>query len=72
MKMTGVEVPLETLSKKIKPNTVFIVASDDQGAIKAVKVDHDSIPLDEPIFRVEAGCFVRVNGKIVWKDPCPK
>ena len=38
MKLTGVEVPAETLFK-LQPNTVIAVISDDKGEIRTVKVD---------------------------------
>ncbi|HRD50389.1 MAG: hypothetical protein JNK95_10680 [Candidatus Competibacter sp.] len=78
--MTGVEVPFETLSK-IEPNTVFIVISDEKGVVKIVKVNHNSIPIGEPFLRVspnssdtgqpQGGCWVRINGLVIWMDPCP-
>jgi|OpeIllAssembly_1097287.scaffolds.fasta_scaffold07821_2 hypothetical protein len=80
MKMTGVEVPFETLSK-IEPNTVLVVISDDQGKVRVVKVDHPSIVTDEAFLKVTAntsdaeqlqgGCWVRTSTGMVWMDPCP-
>ena len=70
MKLTGVEVPTETLFK-LQPNTVIAVISDDKGEIRVVKVDHGSIPKDESFLKVAGGCFVPVNGRLVWVNPCP-
>lgn len=70
MKLTGVEVPAETLLK-LQPNTVIAVISDDKGEIRTVKIDHDSIAKDESFLRVAGGCFVRINGQLVWVNPCP-
>ena len=70
MKLTGVEVPTETLFK-LPPNTVIAVISDDKGEIRKVKVDHDSIPKGESFLKVAGGCFVRINGQLVWVNPCP-
>lgn len=79
MKLTGIEVPVETLDN-IEPDTVLVVISDENGGIRVVKVDHDSIPAGESFLRVignandaqpQSGCWVRSNGGMVWKDPCP-
>lgn len=81
MPLTGVEVPVETL-EKVDPNTVLLVISDDKGSVRVVKVDHHSISVNEAFLRVTAnaleggaqlqsGCWVRMNGQLVWKDPCP-
>ncbi len=70
MKLTGVEVPAETLFK-LQPNTVIAVISDDKGEIRTVKVNHDSIAKDEAFLSVASGCFIRINGHLVWVDPCP-
>ena len=78
MKLTGVEVPVETLSN-IETNRVFIVIADDHGAVRVVKVDHSSIVTGEAFLKVTTnasgeqpgGCWVMVNGIPVWKDPCP-
>jgi len=70
MRLTGVEVPVDTLSK-VEPNTVLMVISDEKGKVKVVKVDRDSISQSEPLVRVAGGCWVYINGKWVWKDPCP-
>jgi fructose-bisphosphate aldolase class 1 len=71
MSLTGVEVSVETLSRQIEPNTTLVVISDEKGAVKVVKIDHDSIPKGESLVRVAGGCWVRVNGTMVWKNPCP-
>ncbi len=80
MKLTGVEVPFETLSN-IEPNTVLMVISDDQGKVRVVRVDHPSIVTDEAFLKVTAnssdeeqpqgGCWVRIGSNLVWMDPCP-
>lgn len=70
MKLTGVEVPAETLSK-VEPNTVLIVISDANGKLNVVKVDRDSISQGESLVRVATGCWVRTNGGWKWMDPCP-
>ena len=81
MTLSGVEVPFAMLNH-VEQNTVYVVISDENGDKKIYKVDHDSIPADEPLLRVSAstlesgaqtqsGCWVRNNGGMVWKDPCP-
>ncbi len=77
MKMTGVEVPVDTL-KNVQPNTVLVVFTDkSSGDIKVVQVDNDSIPKGEAFVRVntsdsgQGGCWVIVNGCFEWRDPCP-
>lgn len=77
MNLTGVEVPVDTLSN-IQPNTILVVISDDQGKVRVVKVDPQSAPTGTAILRVAAtedqlqgGCWVRTNGNWEWKDPCP-
>ena len=78
MKLTGVEVAPETLSK-IEPDTILVVISDDQGKFRVVKIDPSSIVMGEAFLKVVAdasdkqpgGCWVMVNGVPVWKDPCP-
>ena len=80
MKLTGVEVPVETLSN-IEPNTVLMVISDDQGKARAVKIDNSSIVTDEAFLKVTAnssdeespqgGCWVRIGDHLAWVDPCP-
>lgn len=80
--LTGVEVPLEALTN-IAPYTVLMIISDGNRKIHTVKVDHYSIPLNESLVRVisndasgntalsQGGCWVRNNGTLVWKNPCP-
>jgi len=73
MSLTGVEVNVsaDDLLKKLPPSTVIAVISDDKGQIRTVKVDHDSIPKGESFLKVAGGCFVRINGQLVWVNPCP-
>ncbi len=70
MKLTGVEVPAETLSK-VEPNTVLMVISDEKGKLNVVKVDRNSISQGQSLVRVASGCWVRNNGGWKWVDPCP-
>ena len=77
MSLSGIEVPVETLSN-IQPNTILVVISDHQGKIRVVKVDPQSAPTGSAILRAAAtgdplpgGCWVRTNGSWEWKDPCP-
>lgn len=81
MQLTGIEVPVEPLDQ-LEPNTVLVVISDEKGSVRVVKVDSHSIPANESFLRVTAnapesgeqpqgGCWVRVNGNLVWMDPCP-
>jgi hypothetical protein len=71
MRLTGVEVSVETLSKKIEPNTTLVVISDANGKVNVVKVDHDSVKKGELLVRVAGGCWVRDNGGWKWMNPCP-
>ncbi len=80
MKLTGVEVSVESLFK-LEPNTMLSIISDEHGEIRLVKIDNRSLPEGEAILRVTAstgdqtkpqsGCYVLVDGKWVWMDPCP-
>lgn len=70
MKLTGVDVPASTLSK-VDPKMVLLVISDEKGKVNVVKVYHDSISQGESLVRVAGGCWVRNNGTLVWKNPCP-
>jgi hypothetical protein len=78
MALTGVEVPLSTLSN-IPPNTILAVITDAQGTAKVVQIDCSSIAADQAFLRVTTsadgeqpgGCWVMVYGVPVWKDPCP-
>lgn len=58
MKLTGVEVPAETLFK-LEPNTFLAVISDKDGNVRVIKVEaHDdmthSIPADTVLCVAEA------------------
>lgn len=81
MKLTGIEVPFDTLST-LEPDTILIVISDRDGIQKLVKIDNQSIADGEVILRVAAntaekgaqpqsGCYVLIGGKLTWADPCP-
>lgn len=70
MQLTGVAVLAKSL-ESVPPNTVLMVISDDKGIVKIIKIDHDSMPTNEPLLRVKGGCWVIINGKLEWKDPCP-
>ena len=81
MKLTGVEIPFDTLYT-LEPDTVLVVISDQNGIKKLVKIDNPSLPDGEVVLRVEtdaiteeqqpqSGCYVWTNGKWVWVDPCP-
>ncbi|MCP5158797.1 MAG: hypothetical protein H6975_05165 [Gammaproteobacteria bacterium] len=77
MSLTGVEVPAATLDS-IKPNTILMVISDDQGKARVIQIDPQSAPKGEAILRVapgdsqsQGGCWVRTNGGWEWVDPCP-
>ncbi|MCP5126103.1 MAG: hypothetical protein H6973_10905 [Gammaproteobacteria bacterium] len=77
MSLTGVEVPVEALDN-VEPNTVLVVISDEQGRVKVVKIDPQSVVAGEAFLKVaaaenqpQAGCWVFYGGKWVWIDPCP-
>ena len=84
MSLTGVEVPhgtIENIKKYIKPNMVLVVISDDEGKVRVAKVDHPSIPTDQPFLKITAGsspdtaqaqggCWKLINGQLVWFNPC--
>lgn len=78
MTLTGVEVPLSTLSNP-QPNTILAVITDAQGSTQVVQIDCASIAADQAFLRVTAstdaeqpgGCWVMVHGVPVWVDPCP-
>lgn len=70
MKLTGVAVPSETLSK-IEPNTALMVISDENGKISVVKIDRKSIESGESLVRVAGGCWLPYNGGYKWYNPCP-
>jgi len=80
MKLTGIEVSVDSLFK-LEPNTMLAVVSDERGEIRLVKIDNRSLPEGAAILRVtpstgdkttpQSGCYVFVEGKWVWMDPCP-
>ena len=84
MSLTGVELPhgtIENIKKYIKPNMVLVVISDDEGKVRVAKVDHPSIPTDQPFLKITAGsspdtaqaqggCWKLINGQLVWVNPC--
>ena len=80
MKLTGVEVSMDSLFK-LESNTMLAVISDDRGAIRLIKIDNQSLPEGEAILRVTAsagdktipqsGCYVFIGGRWVWVNPCP-
>lgn len=80
MKLTGVEVSVDSLFK-IEPNTMLAVLSDEHGAIRLVKIDNQSLTEGEAVLRVtpsagdkmtpQSGCYVFVEGKWIWMNPCP-
>ncbi len=78
MQLTGVRVPSSVLSQPMAPNTVLVAISDEKGAVDVIQINKDSIPKNESFVRViasenqpQSGCWVRINGNYVWKDPCP-
>ena len=77
MRLTGSAVSLEALSRP-EANTVRVVITDADGKTHVVQLDLASINADQPFVTVRAsteqaqsGCWVLVNGRLVWKDPCP-
>ena len=77
MRLTGSAVSLEALSRP-EANTVRVVITDADGKTHVVQLDPASINADQPFITVRAsagqdqsGCWVLVNGRLVWKDPCP-
>lgn len=81
MKLTGVEVSLETLVNP-EANMILVVVLDQNGAKKLIKVDRQSIPDGELVVslttapddskaQLQSGCWVFSDGQWVWKDPCP-
>ena len=71
MKMKGTKAHNKPLSEKIEPNTFIAVISDKEGVTRTIQINRDSIPENEVFLSVETGCFVRINGYLIWKDPCP-
>lgn len=80
MKLTGVEVSVDSLFK-LKPNTMLVVVSDERGEIRLVRIDNQSLTEGDVVLRVTAstmdktkpqgGCYVIIDGRWVWMDPCP-
>ncbi len=77
MRLTGSAASLEALSRP-EANTVRVVITDADGKTHVVQLDLASINADQPFVTVRAsagqaqsGCWVLVNGRLVWKDPCP-
>ncbi len=80
MKLTGVEVSMDSLFK-LGSNTMLAVISDERGEIRLVKIDNQSLTEGDAVLRVTAntgdqtkpqsGCYVFVDGKWVWMNPCP-
>ncbi|MCP5158798.1 MAG: hypothetical protein H6975_05170 [Gammaproteobacteria bacterium] len=76
--LVGAEVPFEYLSK-IEPNTILMIMSDKEGKTQVVKIDRSNLPRGVAFLRVTAnaagesqgGCYVLINGFLVWMDPCP-
>lgn len=79
MKLTGAEVPVETLFK-LDPNTVMVIVSDADGKIKLIKADNNPVPdgnlPDCCVLRMPAGdggerawCLKFINGMWIWV-PC--
>lgn len=81
MKLTGVEIPSQSLPK-ISPNTLLIAVLDQQGETKLIQVDNPSFPEVNTTLKVKAnatteepqpqsGCYVWNGVKWIWVDPCP-
>ncbi len=77
MRLTGSAVSLETLFKP-EANTARVVITDADGKTHVVQLDLASIAADQAFVTVTTGagqsatgCWVLVNGRLVWKDPCP-
>jgi hypothetical protein len=70
MSLTGQSVPSEILSK-IEPNTALMVISDKDGNINVIKIDRSTVKANEPLIRVQGGCWVPNNGGFKWVNPCP-
>lgn len=80
MSLTGVELPASALDN-IEPNTVLVAISDGAGKVRVAKVDHQSIAKGESFLKITAssspdtahalgGCWKRINGSLVWVNPC--
>jgi len=77
MRLIGSALSLEALSKP-EANTARVVITDADGKTHVVQLDLASIGADQAFVTVvasagqsPAGCWVLVNGRLVWKDPCP-
>jgi len=73
MSATVAEVHSSELSNP-DPDTIYVVFMDKEKSKKAVKINVDPIPEGEVILRVpkSTGCLVKLGGKPVWVDPCPR
>ena len=81
MKLAGVEIPLESLSK-LEPDTILVAVSDEQGGIKLIKIDNPPFLEADAVLKVagnttneetqpQSGCYVWNGVKWIWVDPCP-
>ena len=81
MRLTGVEILADDLSN-LKPDTMLVVVSDNEGKTKYIKIDGHPIADNELILQVRAnvaggeallktGCYVWNGVRYVWTDPCP-
>ncbi len=79
MKLTGVEVAVETLFK-LEANTVMVIVSDADGKIKLIKADNHPVPdgdlPDCCVLKLPSGdsgekglCLKFINGQWIWV-PC--
>ncbi len=83
MKLVGIEIPLESLSK-LEHNTILIVVSDEQGETKLIKIENPSFLEPDAVLKVagsatkngetqpQGGCYVWNGVRWVWMDPCPQ
>jgi len=82
MKLAGVEIPLESLSK-LEPNTILVTVSDEQEKTKLIKISSPSFLETDAVLKVagnatneetqpQSGCYVWNGVKWVWADPCPR
>lgn len=81
MKLTGVDITTDPL-QELKPDTMLVVVSDEDGKTKYIKIDNQSIADSELILRVKtdsangraqlrSGCYVWNGLRYVWTNPCP-
>ena len=81
MKLTGVDITKDSL-KELKPDTMLVVVSDEDGKTKYIKIDNQTIADSELILRVKtdsaseraqrlSGCYVWNGLRYVWTNPCP-